>query len=281
MGGKIDFDSQPNVWTTFFVEFPVWNQTPAVASKVLATNNKMRVLICEDDKDIARLLSLMLNKAGFASDIASDATQAKEMLFHGEYAAMTLDLGLPDQDGVSLIRKLRTTQKTANLPIIVVSASADKGHQELQGESYRMIEWINKPIHEDRLVTALEQAISRLSSARPRVLHVEDDQDIFRVLQTIAGKFADMDNASTLADARCKLKENHYDLAILDITLPDGSGMDLLQDLNGATPPVPVMVFSSSEISMDAFKQVGASLVKSRTDNTQLLATIKRMVAGE
>lgn len=105
--------------------------------------------------------------------------------------------------------------------------------------------------------------------------------DIYRVVHAIVGEIADMDNAPTLAAARRMLQEKQYDLAILDVSLPDGSGMELLRDLNNALPPIAVMVFSAHEITMEAIRQVGASLVKSRTDNAQLLATIKRMVGVE
>jgi DNA-binding NtrC family response regulator len=144
-----------------------------------------------------------------------------------------------------------------------------------------VIDWINKPIDHEQLVSALEQAITHASGTRPRVLHVEDDADIYRVVHAIVGEIAEMENAPTLAAARRLLKDRHFDLAILDVSLPDGSGMELLRELNSMTPPVPVMVFSAHEITIESIQKVGASLVKSRTDNAQLLATIKRMVGVE
>lgn len=282
MDGHIGFDSQPEVLTTFWVDFPVWQESAAsVAPGVTGADNRKRVLICEDDRDIASLLRLMLEQAGMVADIAYDAAQARQLLAQHDYAAMTLDLGLPDQSGISLIRELRSVKKTVGLPIIVVSANASQGQHELHSDAFCVIDWINKPIDRQQLEAALQQAIAQAAGTRPKVLHVEDDLDIYRVVHAIVGEIADMENAPTLAAARQMLKDGQYDLAILDITLPDGSGMELLPDLNRAIPPIPVMVFSAQEISMEAIRQVGVALVKSRTDNAQLLATIKRMVGVE
>ena len=278
MGGSIGFDSQPNVLTTFFVDFPIWQERVAVESDAKILDKTKRVLVCEDDQDIATLLRLMLEQNGLLTHVARNAAQARQLLGLHDYAAMTLDLGLPDQNGISLIRELRTNKKTAYLPIIVVSANASKGRKELNGDAFTVIDWINKPIDHAHLVSALEQAIAQSASTRPRVLHVEDDADIYRVVHTIVGGIADTENAPTVAAARKLLRDRHFDLAILDVTLPDGSGMELLRELNSASPPVPVMVFSAHEITKEVAVQVQAFLVKSRTDNEQLLATIKRIV---
>jgi hypothetical protein len=63
--------------------------------------------------------------------------------------------------------------------------------------------------------------------------------------------------------------------------LPDGSGKELLPLLKRALPPIPVLVFSVYEIGAEDAKAVDAALVKSRTDNAQLLATIKRLIGVE
>jgi len=288
MGGNISFSSEPDVLTTFFVAFPVLHE-PAAASSPSKTlvvastpiDGKKRVLICEDEHDIAALLRLMLEQAGLAVDIAYDAGQAKEMLFQGDYAAMTLDLGLPDQNGIELIRTLRSTEKTASLPILVVSGNAAGDRKELNNEAFNIIDWITKPINQDQLITALRQALGQFSAIRPKVLHIEDDLDVSRVINTIVAEIADVENAASLAEARHKLQNHHYSLAILDLSLPDGSGMELLPLFNAATPPIPVMVFSAHEMTRQDSHKICSVLVKSRTDNAQLLATIKQLIGME
>lgn len=281
MGGSIGFESQPNVLTTFFIEFPIWQESAAVAPVVSEVDTRKRVLICEDDTDIANLLCLMLENAGLIADITYTAAQAKQLLAQRHYAAMTLDLGLPDQNGIALIRELRVAKETANLPILVVSANAVEGRQELNGEAFSVIDWISKPINQEHLVSALRRAMGQVSHERPRVLHVEDDLDIVRVVSGIVGDVAEVENAQYLGDAQRMLAGKYYDLVILDLSLPDGSGMELLPMLNLATPPIPVLVFSANEMGLEEMQRVKSALVKSRTDNTQLLDTIKRLIQIE
>jgi DNA-binding NarL/FixJ family response regulator len=90
-----------------------------------------------------------------------------------------------------------------------------------------------------------------------------------------------MVQATNLAEARQMLSQCHYDLVILDLDLPDGSGKELLSLMKEALPPIPVLVFSVHEIGLEDAKGVDAALVKSRSDNAQLLATIKRLIGVE
>lgn len=146
MGGSIGFDSAPNVKTTFHIEFPVVRDAVVVAPAEAGLDMCKRVLICEDDRDIASLLALMLQQNGLASDITYDAAQAKRLLARRSYALMTLDLGLSDQSGIALIRELWRDEKTADLPIMVVSANAHEGSKAPSGDGFSVIDWIGKPI---------------------------------------------------------------------------------------------------------------------------------------
>ena len=237
--------------------------------------------MCEDSRDIATVLRMMLEQAGYVVDIAYDADQAKQLLAQGGYAAMTLDLALPAQSGISLIRELRGHEETANLPIVVVSVKASEGRQELNGEEFCVIDWIDKPVNQERLLSVLNGIVRISGRARPLVLHVEDDPDVFHVMHQVASEVADVIQAANLAEARQMLAQCRYDLVILDLDLPDGSGKELLPLLKGASPPIPVLVFSVHEIGLEDAKEVDAALVKSRTDNAQLLATIKRLIGVE
>ena len=104
---------------------------------------------------------------------------------------------------------------------------------------------------------------------------------MIRVVNAIVGEVAEVESAPTLAEARRMLQAKYYNLVILDISLPDGSGLELLPILNRAVPPIPVLVFSSHEMAQQDMQEVNAVLVKSRTDNAQLLAAIKRLVGLE
>lgn len=81
--------------------------------------------------------------------------------------------------------------------------------------------------------------------------------------------------AASLSAARERLAIGDSSLVILDVGLPDGSGLDLLPQINAAEPPIPVLVFSAYELDSDARDQVSAACVKSRTDEGSLVRAIR------
>ena len=286
-GGKICFDTEINVGTTFYFDLPEWHEQEVAAITDANPQHQPRILICEDDCDVANLLRMMLNQADFNTDIAYDAAQAKQLLAQNQYVAMTLDLILPGQDGISLIRELREQEHTRDLPIVVVSIKADDGRNELNGGAFGIIDWLDKPIDEVRLIAAVKQAVlqsarshpeNRDAGSKPRILHVEDDPDVLQVVSAILKDDATVSYAANLHDAKQLLKQETYDLVILDLALPDGSGLDLLPLLNRQTTSIPVVIFSAYEVGIEVARNVAATLVKSRTSNQELLDTIKSLI---
>jgi len=281
MGGSIDFESQPNVLTTFYFEFPecLSGKADVVPPLSLVSDNK--VLVCEDDKDIALLLRTMLEHAGYVVDVAYDATQAKQLLQQDTYQAMTLDLVMPTQTGMSLLRELRDDPDTADLPVIVVSVKAMEAKKDAGSGDLDVIDWIAKPIHRETLVEAIASIADKVKQRKSRVLYVEDDADLFHVVKSVAGQFVELEQANSIAAAWRMLELRQYELVILDIDLPDGSGFDLLPLLKEAGSTVPVLLFSASEVDLEEAKQFDAVMVKSRTSNDKLLEVIKRLIGIE
>lgn len=122
------------------------------------------------------------------------------------------------------------------------------------------------------------RGLSRLADRHPAILHVEDDPDIRQVLKALIGGKGEVVSANSLAMARNLLESRHFDLIVLDIGLPDGSGLDILPYLAERELSMPVMLFSATEVGPDMAQQVGAALVKSRTSNQQLLETIMGLI---
>ena len=85
----------------------------------------MRVLVVEDDKEIRAFIRSSLSIEGFEVQTAVSVSEARAMLHNDLPDVMVLDLGLPDGDGIELVREVR---KQHNLPILIVSAR----HQEAQ-----------------------------------------------------------------------------------------------------------------------------------------------------
>lgn len=283
-GGEISFETAVGQGTCFHIDLPVLDDLPVMATLAGDDNQPgeamtANVLVCEDDPDIARLLGLMLTQAGFAPVLARDGAEALRLLRERRFDAMTLDLLLPDTHGLKLFEDIRALPAGRDLPIIIVSAIADQGRETLDGEAVGIIDWLAKPIDPDRLIRAIGRAIAKPGNERPLLLHVEDDADMRLVVQRVLSRLADIVPAASVARAREVAASQWFDLAIIDIDMPDGSGLDvipLLRDRMGG--PVPVVVFTGADIDLAALRQVAATLVKSRARSDDLVETIQGLI---
>lgn len=283
-GGSIGFETEIGKGTTFHFDLPVWKPMTGAESAAPASADdrsvRPRILVCEHDRDIATLIVMMIEPGGFDCDVAYSASEAKEMLAGGRYAAMTLDLGLPDQNGLALIREIRDTEPMGELPIIIVSgtpeaAAADMSPNALNG-ALKIADWLQKPIDQEALRLAVRRALKNDTRHRPRILHIEDDEDIISVVSVLVGGVADVTPAATKKEAIRLIHEERFELVILDLMLPDGSGEDLLCELRrSANSKMPVIVFSAREPSTHLADRIAATLVKSRASNDDLLAVVK------
>ena len=87
----------------------------------------MRILVVEDEKRIADFLSRGLESGGYAVDVAGDGATALEMVHATEYDLIILDLGLPDMDGMAVLKKIRTRKiNTGGLVLRVRDAVDDR-----------------------------------------------------------------------------------------------------------------------------------------------------------
>ena len=135
------------------------------------------------------------------------------------------------------------------------------------------MDWLQKPVDRERLRQALAQALRK--NKLPRVLHVEDDADVVEVIRSLLEDTVDYAYANSLAQARQRLEQEHFDLVLLDIFLPDGSCAELLNAIGIGTQMV---IFSGQAPSNALRLQVNEALTKGTTSNERLLATIKNVL---
>lgn len=268
--GTLDFESHPGQGSKFYFEIPLWKE---VHESTLPDNKSPRVLVCEDDVDAAAILCQLLEQDGLRADIAATAKSARMLLQKNHYQAMLLDLVLPDGDGLSLIHELRGNEKTKDLPIIVVSGTAEEGRKKLNGEALNIIDWFQKPADNSRLLSTLKNVIR--DNAQPKILHIEDDMDIIEIVQALMEDLGDYQYATTVRSASRLIEKNSYDLIILDIELPDGSGLEILDEIKN---DIPVVIFSDQESASMVNAKVAASLTKSRANNSELISTVKHFL---
>ncbi len=282
MGGRIGFVTSEGVGTTFYFDLPEWIKSESVAipeTVKTTTLARLKVLVCEDDRDVAALLCMMLGNAGYDTVPTYDATSARKLLATESFAAMTLDIGLPDIDGRAFLQELRANPATKDLSIVVVSGHLRATPRPDTGDGLDVVDWIVKPIDPNRLLNAVQNGTRGTAYGKSRVLHVEDDQDLYQVVASLCREVAVFDHAASFEAAAQLLSTQRYDLVILDIELPDRSGWDLLPLIDQLIPRPPVLVFAGHDLSAEEASRVTAALVKSHVSNPELLKVIRTLTS--
>ncbi|MDH5387577.1 MAG: response regulator [Gammaproteobacteria bacterium] len=282
-GGHINFVSREGIGSTFFIELPellgeVQEFDGDMLNPLPQQGHLACILIVEDDPDIAALIKRMLAESGYNSDIAYDANEARQRLREnaGQYKAITLDLALPGEDGISFLESLRREASTHDIPVVVVSVKADEAKRGLKGTAVGVIDWLQKPIDQNRLIESVKQAATH--GQLPRVLHVEDDADVHQVVSAMVRDHCELTWTTTLAASKEAVASDSFDLVLLDIGLPDGSGLDLLETIEQQAVPPRVVIFSANDVTEEHANKVNAVLVKSKTDQFRLAEVINRVI---
>jgi len=107
------------------------------------------------------------------------------------------------------------------------------------------------------------------------MLHVEDDLDTVHLIKLQLDEVVDFQYAASVNEARKILLDEEFDLVILDLALPDGSGLTLLRELQDLCL---VVIYSGQEVPAEINKQVAAALTKSAIGSDQLISTLKRIL---
>src|SRR6516164_7447507 len=129
----------------------------------------MRLLLVEDNEELAQLLTQRLHAAGYETDVLTTAAEAQTAVTTTRYAAMVLDLGLPDGDGLSVLREIRRREDP--LPVLVLTARG--GLQDrVSGLRSGADDYLVKPFAFEELLARLEALLRRPGQLLGRSLQI-------------------------------------------------------------------------------------------------------------
>jgi len=154
-----------------------------------------RVLIVEDEDDVVQLVALHLRQAGYGVLSAGDCRAADAELRRELPDLVVLDLGLPDEPGTELCRRLRRDPRTARLPIVVLSARSEEIDRVVAFE-LGVDDYITKPFSPRELVLRVAAVLRRQQEAPPssadRVVVGDIVIDVPRHRASIQGRVVDL-----------------------------------------------------------------------------------------
>ena len=127
--------------------------------------NKAQILVVEDDNAVAKLMAATMESQDYQYRIASTGASAIMEALSYKPEVMILDLGLPDTDGIEVIKKIRTW---SNMPIIVVSARSEDT-DKVAALDAGADDYLTKPFSVDELLARLRVALRRVRHDRQRL----------------------------------------------------------------------------------------------------------------
>jgi len=118
----------------------------------------MRILVVEDEPTLAAQLAEGVSEAGYAVDVAHNGLDAHFMGDTEPFDAVVLDLGLPQMDGITVLKKWRDAGRT--MPVLILTAR-DNWHEKVAGIDAGADDYLTKPFHMEELLARLRALIRR------------------------------------------------------------------------------------------------------------------------
>jgi len=151
---------------------PMLNTQTSPSRPGLDYPHAMRILVVEDNSDIAANIGDYLAERGHIVDFAGDGVTGLHLAVVEEFDAIVLDLTLPGMDGLELCRKLRQEARK-HTPVLILTAR-DALNQKLAGFEYGADDYLVKPFALQELEARLNVLARRARGPQPRVLKVSD-----------------------------------------------------------------------------------------------------------
>ncbi|HEY4365787.1 MAG TPA: response regulator [Steroidobacteraceae bacterium] len=259
-GGHVRLYSESGQGTTVRIYLPrllgeeveVEHDTVAVVPQGQSSET---VLVVEDDEDVRAYSTQSLRELGYTVLEATDAASALRALErHPEVELLFTDVGLPGLNGRELVD--RAKRKRPRLKVLFTTGYARNAIVH-QGRLDSGVELLTKPFSRAQLAARVRDVIDAGPQAAPgqRMALIVEDESLVRlfltdVLEEIG--FTVVEAASVAEALQVSQERNDFEVAFVDVGLPDGSGLDVAHQLRSRSPQLAVAVASGYGNALDA-----------------------------
>lgn len=250
--------------------------TPLSAISQPDKSRKQQILIVEDDVNFATILKGFAEDYGFEVRMAHNGEDGIKLAEEHLPDAIILDVMLPISNGWEVLNTLKKNPKTKHIPIHMMSAATfDKKTLVEKGA----IGFMQKPVNEEDIQRTFENINLSLNNSIKKILLVEDQemQSDF-IKNSFSEQGIHVIQAFTLEAGLKKIEdEPNIDCIILDLHLPDGSGVELIERIKGEPhlKEIPIIINTAAEISDEDHDKIlsyaKATILKSDKSNDRLI----------
>lgn len=185
-----------------------------------------KILIVDDEKDLAFLLGEILENKGYQVTVAKTAKKAIEMIEKERFDLYLLDIILPDINGVELFLKIKGLFPESKAIMMTGFAVEDLIESAIKHGAYACI---YKPFDLQKLFAMIEECLK----SKKKVVLIVDSIAMIReeIALFLKEKGYSVYEAENGGDATRKIKENHYEIILLDYHLPDMNGIEVFKEI--------------------------------------------------
>jgi CheY-like chemotaxis protein/signal transduction histidine kinase/CHASE3 domain sensor protein len=298
LGGSITLSSEPGIGSEFVITVPYEAKitTATVTEDILPTAETFKataeflapvkaaqrepgreplVVIVEDDKNFANILQDYARDHGYKSVMVYEGTRAVEIVKEARPDAVILDIMLPGKDGWQILKELKNDEDTMHIPVHLMSAG-DAAANRVRREG--AINFMKKPINTETLDKLFADIMVQSGTRFKQILLVEDHKAQSQALKDLMqSQGITVDQAFDGESAFRMLHENEYQCVILDLNLPDISGLDLLDKIKEVDrfASLPVIINTAMELDKTSVNRLmhyaNAMVVKTNKSSDRLI----------
>lgn len=210
-----------------------------------------KILIIEDDEAFAKILLDLAREMNFLALVTPTADEGMRLAREFIPDAIILDIRLPDHSGLLVLDQVKANPRTRHIPVHVVSSTDyAQSAREMGAVGYAM-----KPVKRDTLKVVFQNITSLVTQKKKTVLVVEDDEiQKKHITDLISDQNVTVVAVTTVREALAQLKDNTFDCMIMDLSLPDSTGYELLEKLSENSSPYsfpPVIVYTARDLTRE------------------------------
>jgi signal transduction histidine kinase/CheY-like chemotaxis protein/HAMP domain-containing protein len=220
------------------------------------------LLMLEGDARFASILLEAAHQKGFRAIVTTRGADALELVERFKPAAITLDPGLTDIDGWSLLEQLKRNFATRHIPVQIISIADD----HTRGLRYGAFDYLLKPVTADEIQNALAAIVAfARRKTRDLLLFDGDEGNRARILDLLDNTDVKITATDSGADAMKKLAKKRYDCMAINLKLPDASGIRFLEALqeDHAMRELPIVVYGAETLTKPEHERFRTLLGKS------------------